>query len=143
MSFFEYLISGRLRRVLFSALAACVFVLGLTAGTQTKAQEDHTAHENMLTPEVLATLRSKIPLYQELTDEEIAAGMERMGRNYHLYVSDASLQGDIGILGLGHGFREPGDTQFKEAFVPISKAYPTAVGYGMAMMTLLACPMTD
>jgi sirohydrochlorin ferrochelatase len=135
MSFLEYLISGRPGRVFFSVLAASVFVLGLAAGTQTKAQEDHSAHENMLTPEVLAVLRSKIPLYQELTDQEIAAGMERMGPNYRVYVSDKSVQGDIAILGLGHGFNEPGNTQFREAFEPISKTYPTAVGYGMAMMT--------
>ena len=133
MSFFEYLISGRLGRVLFSVLAACVFVLGLAVGTQAKAQEDHSQHQ--MSSEDIAVLRSKSPLYQEFTDEEVMANMSSMNPSYDVYVSDASVRGDIGILALAHGFKEPGDTQFKDAMTPMSQTYPTAVGYGMAMMS--------
>jgi len=61
--------------------------------------------------------------------------MQMMGPNYMAYVSDRNVMGEIGVLGLGHGFGEPGDTQFKDAFGSISTIFPTAVGYGMAMMT--------
>jgi len=117
-------------------LIATAFLLGFS-GTLF-AQEDQSqneAHQHQITAEEFAVLRSKIPLYQEYTDEDIINSMERMGPNHNVYVSDATVQGDIGILALAHGFNEPGDTQFKEAMIPISKTYPTAVGYGMAMMT--------
>lgn len=102
------------------------------------AQEDqsqHEAHQHQLTAEEFAVLRSKIPLYQEFTDQEIMDNMGKMDPSYDVYVSDAAVRGDVGILALAHGFKEPGDTHFKEAMIPISKTYPTAIGYGMAMMT--------
>jgi hypothetical protein len=116
---------------IFMALIGTVFLLDFSGALF--AQENHSQHQ--VTVEEFAVLRSKIPLYQEFTDEQIIDSMENMGPNCNVYVSDAAVQGDIGILALAHGFNEPGDTQFKEALGPISQTYPTAIGYGMAMMT--------
>ena len=97
--------------------------------------QDHEHHDHQMTPEMYKTLRDKIPLYQEFTDAQIDENMGRMDPGFDVYVSAADVKGEIGILALGHGFKEPGNTQFKDAFVPISKKYPTALSYGMAMMT--------
>ncbi len=121
--------TGIIQRLCLS-LACVVLIL---AGNGQAAAQDHQ-HHNM-SPEMFAELREKVPLYQEFTDEEIVQNMEDMGPNYNVYVSDKDVQGNVGILALAHGFHEPGDTQFKEGFVPISKTYPTALGFGMAMMS--------
>ncbi|TDI63689.1 MAG: hypothetical protein E2O89_05585 [Alphaproteobacteria bacterium] len=97
---------------------------------------DGMSHDDhQMTPEMMQELRAKVPLYQEYSDQEIMLSMQMMGTNYSAYVSDKSLTGEIGVIGLGHGFGEPGDTQFKNAFGSIAEIFPTAVSYGMAMMT--------
>ncbi len=93
----------------------------------------HDDHE--MTPEMFAQLREKTPLYREYSDQEIRLSMQMTGPNYSTYVSNKNLVGEIGVIGLGHGFGDPGDEQFKDAFTPIGEIFPTAVGYGMAMMT--------
>jgi len=93
----------------------------------------HDDHE--MTPEMFAQLREKTPLYREYSDQEIRLSMQMMGPNYSTYVSNKNLVGEIGVIGLGHGFGDPGDEQFKDAFTQIGKIFPTAVSYGMAMMT--------
>ena len=93
----------------------------------------HDGHQ--MTPAIMEQLREKVPLYREYSDQEIRLSMQSMGPNYAAYVSDKNLVGEIAVLGLGHGFGDPGDKQFKDAFTSISKIFPTAVGYGMAMMT--------
>ena len=94
--------------------------------------QDHSQHT--MTPEQIAELRSKIPLYQEYSDEQIVANMQNMAPDYGEYLSGASVTGEIGILALGHGFRETGDALFKSALDPIADRYPTSVGLGMSMM---------
>lgn len=99
------------------------------------AMEGMSHDDHQMTPDMMEQLRAKVPLYREYTDQEIMLSMRMMGPNYATYVSDQSVVGEIGVLGLGHGFGEPGDTQFKDAFGSIATIFPTAVGYGMAMMT--------
>ncbi len=89
--------------------------------THTKAQFD--------------ALREKIDLYKDFSDEEISFSMVRMGPNYESYVSDKLMRGSVGVLLLAHGFREPGDSAFRDKFTVISKTFPTAIGFGMSMMT--------
>ena len=91
--------------------------------------------DHQMTPEMMAELRAKVPLYREYSDQEIMLSMQMMGPNYSTYVSNKNLVGEIGVIGLGHGVGDPGDEQFKDAFTSIGKIFPTAVGYGMAMMT--------
>ncbi len=80
-------------------------------------------------------LRAKIDLYKNFTDDEIALSMVMMGPNYESYVSDPMLRGDVGVLILAHGFREPGDSAFREKFTTLAKTFPTAIAFGMSMMT--------
>jgi hypothetical protein len=54
------------------------------------------AHQ--MSPEVFAELREKVLLYREYTDEEIMGSMSRMGPNFRVYLSEADLVGDIGVL---------------------------------------------
>ena len=100
------------------------------------AAEDQSSHEgHTLSAEQLAVLRDRIPLYREFSDEVVIENMNTMRANDSELVSDKTVLGDVGILALAHGFREPGDTQFKTAFGAIAKSHPTAVALGMAMMT--------
>jgi hypothetical protein len=91
------------------------------------------AHHQM-TAEQLAELRRKIPLYQQYSDEEIAAGMSRM-KNSWGWVQETEQSGRVGVLALAHGFKEKGNRQFVEAFADASETYPTTYAFGMAMMT--------
>ena len=96
------------------------------------AQEDHSQH--MLTTEQFAELRSKIPLYNEYTDEQIVKSMSSM-RNLGGMISDASVIGDVGVLALAHGYSDEGNQQWFDRFSAISKDYPAGYALGMAMMS--------
>ena len=85
--------------------------------------------------EVLAALRAKIALYRGMTDREINMNMSGMGPNYEWYASDVGLNGDVGVLILSHGVGENSDRMMKEAMTPIASEQPTAIGFGMAMMS--------
>ena len=79
-------------------------------------------------------LRAKIALYRGMTDMELKMNMAGMGPNYEWYASDLSLRGDIGVLVLSHGVGENSDRMMKAALEPVSRRWPTAIGFGMAMM---------
>ena len=145
----------------FLVLTACV--IGLSAGlASANAQQDHSAHRahgyqghdmpmpppdelgrrrmgmdmrDMLSDDVVAGLKEKIVLYGLLTDNELRINVAQMGENYSWYVSDANLSGDIGVLVLSHGVSEAGDRIMTDSMRAIAGEYPTAIGYGMAMMT--------
>jgi sirohydrochlorin cobaltochelatase len=85
--------------------------------------------------ETLAALRAKIALYRGMTDRELNMNMSAMGPNYEWYASDLGLYGDVGVLILSHGVGENSDRLMKEALAPLSSEVPTAIGFGMAMMT--------
>jgi len=91
--------------------------------------------KHQMDEETLAALRAKIALYRGMTDREINMNMSGMGPNYEWYASDQSLNGDIGVLILSHGVGENSDRMMKEAMSPIADAKPTAIGFGMAMMS--------
>jgi len=98
-------------------------------GRRLDADMDHE-----LTPEQLEALREKIALYRALTDREAQLNMAMMGPNYEWYVSDSSLNGDVGVLVLSHGVGENSDELFVETLKPMAAKRPTAVSFGMAMM---------
>ncbi|MDJ0926755.1 MAG: hypothetical protein QNJ73_03805 [Gammaproteobacteria bacterium] len=97
---------------------------------------DHSAHQgHQMTDEQLTTLRRKIPLYREYTDEEIAYGMSRMmAKNKWGWIAETSAGDKVGILTLAHGFDEPANEQFRETFRRSGADYPTTYAFGMAMM---------
>jgi len=105
--------------------------------TNLMAAEDHSQHGNQghqMTAEQLAELRAKIPLYDVYTDEQIVAGMSRM-KNLWGWMGDGARAGKTGVLGLAHGFKEPGNTQFRDAYADVGETYPSTYAVGMAMMT--------
>ncbi len=153
-----------MRFMRFSALAIAAFALN-AGFMSAEAQEDHRAHHghhtggyqghdmpmpppdelgrrrmgmdmrDMLSEDVIAGLKEKIALYGLLTDNELRINVAQMGENYSWYVSDAELKGDIGVLVLSHGVSEAGDRIMTDSMRAIAGEYPTAIGYGMAMMT--------
>jgi DNA-binding LacI/PurR family transcriptional regulator len=50
-------------------------------------------------------------------------------------MGDGTRAGKTGVLGLAHGFKEPGNTQFREAYAGVGETYPSTYAVGMAMMT--------
>lgn len=112
-------------------IAALAFVVPLVA----LAQHAGHGHDHKVTPEQFAELRSKIALYRELTDQEILDNMKRMGPNFYELLSGPEVKGDIGVLALGHGYREDGNKKFANAYSGIAASTPTAMALGMAMMT--------
>jgi sirohydrochlorin ferrochelatase len=91
--------------------------------------------KHQMDEETLAALRAKIALYRGMTDREVNMNMSGMGPNYEWYVSDLSLSGDTGVLILSHGVGENSDRMMTEAMAPIAEKNPTAIGFGMAMMS--------
>jgi len=119
---------------LFSLSVAAWFLTAGTALSQ-EAEHDHSAHAgHEMTPEMMTEIREKISVYQDMSDEQIMVSMSLMP-NFDVYISEESLVGDIGILVLTHGFRDPLNAEFEKAVTPVSEHYPTAVSYGMTMMT--------
>ena len=106
---------------------------GIPMGPDGKRLESYNQRHDM-TPEMREGLRKKVALYRGFTDRELDMNMNAMGPNYEWYVSDPKLKGDTGVLILAHGVGENSDRILKEAFAPMAEKYPTAIGYGMAMM---------
>jgi hypothetical protein len=79
-------------------------------------------------------LRQNVRAWKNYSDAMIAMSMDNMGMEYAWYTSPPELKGSQGVLILTHGFREPGDSIFKERVSPISNIFPTSLGIGMAMM---------
>jgi hypothetical protein len=88
-----------------------------------------------MSEETMVALREKIALYRGMTDRELKMNMSGMGPNYEWYASELSLEGDIGVLILSHGVGENSDRMLKESLESVSSEQPTAIGFGMAMMT--------
>ncbi len=148
---------------LLRTTALTVFATGLAMGfTSAQVQDDHSAHHaegyqghdmpipppdelgrrrmgmdmrDMLSEDVISGLKENIALYRLLTDNELRINVAQMGENYAWYVSDSDLKGDIGVLILSHGVSEAGDRIMTDSVKALASEYPTAIGYGMAMMT--------
>jgi len=139
-------------RMLSSAIACLLLPL---AGLQAQDHSAHMRHDHGASvPEMdtegkrlasyevrhdmdeatLAALREKIALYRGMTDMELNMNMSAMGPNYEWYASDPALEGSIGVLILSHGVGENSDRGMKEALAPVTSRFPTAIGFGMAMM---------
>ena len=98
---------------------------------------DHGAmdHDHTMTPEQFTELREKIPLYKVFSDEQIMENMGRMPPDFWSLISSKDMQGEVGVLALGHGYKLGGNEQFENYAGPIAKVHPTAVAPGMAMMS--------
>jgi len=121
------------KRLLLGAVTAS-FWLFAGVGIAAEDHSQHQAHDHQMTPEQMAELRAKIPLYDIYTDEQIMAGMSRM-KNLWGWMGEGARSGKTGVIGLAHGFKEPGNTQFRDAYGAVGEAYPSTYALGMAMMT--------
>ena len=88
-----------------------------------------------LDADTMAALRAKIALYRGMTDMELMMNMSAMGPNYEWYASNQDMRGDVGVIILSHGVGENSDRMLKDALQPVSDRRPTAIAFGMAMMT--------
>ena len=134
------MIFNRQRRTVGRSCVIILLAMLFVAAPQlVPAQEhEHDQHQHgdhVMTPEMFTELRVKVPLYHEYTDAQIMESMERMGPNFRVYLSNADVAGDVGVLALGHGFEVTGNQEFQDAYAPVAAQQPTAVGLGMAMMT--------
>ncbi len=127
---------GTVGRGCLLILLAGVFVAGQPLLLAQEHEHDQHQHDDhVMTPEMFTELRAKVSLYREYTDAQIMESMERMGPNFRIYLSDADVTGNVGVLALGHGFESTGNQEFQDAYAPVAAQQPTAVGLGMAMMT--------
>jgi len=117
---------------MLTAMAASWLISG--SGGAAEDHSQHDAHDHQMTAEQMVELRAKIPLYDMYTDEQIMAGMSRM-KNLWGWMGDGARAGNVGVLGLAHGFKEPGNTQFRDAYAAVGDAHPSTYALGMAMMT--------
>lgn len=114
------------------AMAMAPWLAGPAAAAETSGHAGHGDHA--MTPEQMAVLREKIPLYAGYTDQQIAENMGRMTPDSEAYLSAPSVRDSIGVLGLGHGYAGDGNDQFKAGYASVAAMHPTAVGLGMSMM---------
>jgi hypothetical protein len=91
--------------------------------------------QHEMTPEMREALRAKVALYRGFTDRELDMNMHAMGPDYEWYVSDAKVKGKTGILVLTHGVGENSDRLIRDAYLAMSRQTPTAIGFGMSMMS--------
>lgn len=116
------------------ALLFCGVVSAAGEGAAATDHSQHQGHEgHQMTHEQIEILKSKIELYRPYTDEQINAAMSRMYEAQE-YLSPPAVRNEIGILGLGHGYKAEGDALFKRGYAGVAGVYPTAVGLGMTMM---------
>ena len=124
-----------LATLLSLSVAAWFLTTGTVLSEGAGSTDEHASHtDHQMTPDMMAEIREKISVYRDLSDEQIMESMKHMP-NFDVYISAENVVGDVGILVLTHGFRDPLNAEFEKAVTPPSKHYPTAVAYGMTMMT--------
>lgn len=113
-------------------------LLALAISAHADQAGDHSGHAghagHQMSAGQLAVLRQKVPLYAHLTDEQINQNMSRMTPDSSEYLSAAAVRGEVGVLGLGHGYAGDGNAQFMAGYARVAQTKPTAVGLGMSMM---------
>jgi sirohydrochlorin ferrochelatase len=112
----------------------------LTPAIQAAAQDDYKgpkatgmAHE--MDPADIEILRQKVASYKNLTDQQINEGMGHMPPDWTWYGSPESVRDKIGVLVVAHGSGTNGDKIIQDGVAPVAAKHPTAVSYGMAMMS--------
>ena len=138
-----------------AATCAAALLVALAAAAFAAGEEDHSHHHHggpvamdeegrrlesysvhhEMSDEDRAGLRKKVPLYRGMTDREMDMNMNGMGPDYEWYASDRGLKGDVGVLVLSHGVGENSDKVLRNAYEDIARKRPTAIGFGMAMMS--------
>lgn len=115
--------------------AAALLLLSGAALGEAPLPGPRAPHKHAPTPPMIEAVRQIVPPLANSSDAEIAQILEMMPPNYEWYLSDPGVQGDVGVLIVTHGFGAEGDEIFSESLDSVAAEYPTAVAYGMAMMT--------
>lgn len=123
---------ARSRRTAFVTASLALLSGGASfAAAEDAATTDHAQHQgpagHQMTHEQIEILKSKIEIYRPYTDEQINAAMSRMYEAQE-YLSLPAVRNEIGILGLGHGYKAEGDALFKRGYAGVAAVYPTEVG---------------
>jgi Pyruvate/2-oxoacid:ferredoxin oxidoreductase gamma subunit len=119
-------------------LAVAIISCALTqdiAAQQGPEPGPRPAHRHEPNAQMIEGVRKIVPPLANSSDEQIASILKMMPPNYEWYLSESNTVGDVGVLVVTHGFGEQGDTIFAESLNSVAAEYPTAVAYGMAMMT--------
>ncbi|MBL8642529.1 MAG: hypothetical protein JNK21_01240 [Rhodospirillaceae bacterium] len=120
--------------------AALPIALMASVATVAIAQDDYKgpkasgmAHE--MDPKDIAILRDKVPSYRTMTDAEINENMGQMPPDWTWYGSPETLRDEIGVLVVAHGSGSIGDKVLQDGVAPVAVKHPTAISYGMSMMS--------
>jgi hypothetical protein len=120
-------------RFLVVALAASLGAGAVLAQKTEVRPPSGMAHE--MDTASIATLRGKVPSYATMTDAEINQNMGQMPPDWAWYGSAEGVRDEIGVLVVAHGSGTLGDKVLQEGVMPIGQKHPTAIGFGMAMMS--------
>jgi len=116
-------------------ISACV-VSFFAAQPSPSFSQDHApsgmAHD--MGAESLRILREKVLGYRSMSDAEINASMGRMPPDWTWYGSPETVRDHVGVLVVAHGSGTNGDKVLQDGVAPLTAKYPTAIGFGMAMM---------
>ena len=116
-------------------VAAAFMLLAGGVAAETPVPGPRPAHQHEMTPQMLAEIRKFAPQFESISDEALAVMLKMMPPNYEWYLSEQGFRKDTGVLVVTHGFSTEGDAIFSASLDSVASEYPTAVAYGMAMMT--------
>ncbi len=116
-------------------IAAAFFLLAGSVAADTPEPGPRAAHRHEPTTQMIAEVRKFVPTLESASDEAIGGILKMMPPNYEWYLSEKGFRKDTGVLVVTHGFSKKGDAIFSESLTSVAREYPTAVAYGMAMMT--------
>ncbi len=114
-------------------LVAAAPSLGIAQDDYKGPKASGMAHE--MDPNDIQILRDKIRGYRELTDTQINQSMGRMPPDWTWYGSTETVRDKIGVLVVAHGSGSNGDKVLQDGVGPVASKHPTAISYGMAMMS--------
>lgn len=124
-----------LNRTLRAALLGAALAVAASAAAQQYEVRPPSGMAHEMPKQDLDTLRAKVPGYRNQSDAEINASMGRMPPDWAWYGSPETVKDDIGVLVVAHGSGTVGDRVLQEGVTPLAQKHPTAIGFGMAMMS--------
>lgn len=86
-----------------------------------------------LTDEQKRVLRQNNPAFSAMDDEELTRLISILDNEQGM-VSDESVNDEIGVLVLAHGFHGEGYQEFRDAFKELASAHPTGYGFGLTIL---------
>ena len=86
-----------------------------------------------LTDEQKRVLRQNNPAFSQMDDEELTRLISILDNEQGM-VSDESVNDEIGVLVLAHGFHGDGYKEFRGAFKELASKHPTGYGFGLTIL---------